>query len=108
MRSIPLALSGLILFSIACAAPAQNPPSTAPAGNAKLPHIEVDAKNKKIRVECAALRPTMPLEFFAVVAGTNEHESALRSPVKPSDLHLALLMCGLKPGEPVHWSEAKH
>src|SRR5207244_6704989 len=30
----------------------------------------------------------------------------LRSKVRPSHLHAALLMLGLKPGEPVHFSEA--
>jgi hypothetical protein len=108
MRSLTFALLGPIVLISACCARAQNPPSTAPAAaQAKLPHLDVDVKNKKIRVECAALRPQMPLEFFAVVAGTNEHESVLRSPVKPSDLLLAMLMLGLKPGEPVHWSESK-
>lgn len=103
MRVPFLPILGLICLS-ACAR-AEQPPATQPQH--KLQYLDVDVKAKKVRVECAGLRPDMPLEFFCVVAGTNEHESALRSPVKPSDLHLALLMIGLKPGEPVHWSEAK-
>ena len=72
----------------------------------KLPFITVDAKRKQVRVECEALHVIAPLEFFCCVAGTNEHESVLRSKVKPSDLHLALLMLGLEPGKPVSYSEA--
>lgn len=69
-----------------------------------LPHIAIDAAHRQIRVECNALHCSAPLEFFCVVEGTNEHESVLRSPVKPSDLHAALLMLGLTPGTPVKFS----
>ena len=48
----------------------------------------------------------MPLEFFAVINGTSEHESVLRSPAKPSHVHLGLVMIGLEPGSPVKYSEA--
>jgi hypothetical protein len=82
--------------------------AAAPASQAvgNLPHIQVDAKNKQVRVECEALHVVAPLEFFCCVTGTNEHESVLRSKVKPSHLHLALLMIGLEPGKPASYSEA--
>ena len=100
-----LLIPWMLLFSaVACAQNA--PPATAPA-QGKLPHLAVDVAAKRIAVECEALNVTMPLEFFCVVNGTSEHESVLRSPVKPSDLHLALLMIGLQPGEPVHYSPTK-
>ncbi len=79
-------------------------PSTQPAG--KLQHVQVDAKAREIRVDCEALKADYPLEFLAVVTGTNEYEALIRSEVKPSDLHLALLIIGLKPGQPVHYSES--
>jgi hypothetical protein len=85
-------------------ASAQGAPTTAPVG--KLPHIEVDVRQKQVRVECEAVRADYPLEFLAVVRNGNEYESIVRSDAKPSDLHLALLMLGLKPGEPVHYSES--
>lgn len=69
-----------------------------------LPHIDIDAAHKQLRVECAALHCPAPLEFFCVVKGTNEHESVLRTEAKPSDLHAALLMLGLTPGAPVKFS----
>jgi hypothetical protein len=89
----------LALLSLVAAGPA-----TRPAG--KLPHLTVDAKARTVRVDCEAVAADYPLEFLAVVTGTNEYEAVVRSDVKPSDLHLALLLIGLKPGEPVHYSEA--
>src|SRR6476661_381798 len=80
------------------------PPASQPVG--KLPHVEVDAKHRQVRVECEALHVIAPLEFFCCVTGTNEHESVLRSKVKPSNLHLAMLMIGLEPGKPASYSDA--
>jgi len=80
------------------------PPTTAPAG--KLPHVQVDVKKRQVRVEGESLAVDAPLEFFCCKTGTNEHESVIHSPVKPSHLHLALLMVGLEPGSPVQYSEA--
>ncbi len=80
------------------------PAATRPAG--PLPHVRVDAKAREVRVDCEAVSADYPLEFLAVVTGTNEYEAVVRSAAKPSDLHLALLLIGLKPGQPVRYSEA--
>src|SRR5437764_14477486 len=112
MRYAALASTVLAVFVSACAAqPAQPdqpapPPATNPAGH--FPFLEVDVHAKRIRVECEALNCKNPLEFFCCSTGTNEHESVLRSGVKPSHLHAALLMLGLKPGEGVRFSEAQN
>jgi len=83
-------------------------PATNPAGATdRLPHIHVDVKAKRITVECEALNVTIPLEFFCVTNGGNEHESVLRTPAKPSDIHFALLMLGLTPGEPATYVPSK-
>lgn len=84
-------------------------PATAPAVESKggFPGITVDVAKRQVRVDCQTLDIEAPLEFFCVVSGTNEHESLLRSPIKPSHLHAALLMLGLEPGEPVKYSEAR-
>src|SRR2546421_4103008 len=96
----------LAVLSLTCVAFAAEP-ATKPAGEAdKLPGIHVDAQAKQIRVECEAIDCKMPLEFFCVVNGTNEHESVLRTKAKPSNIHLALLMLGLEPGEGVKYSDA--
>ncbi len=80
-------------------------PATQPVG--KLPHIEVDVNAKQIHVECKAVKADYPLEFLAVMTNTNEYEAIVRTEARPSDLHLALLMLGLKPGEPIHYSETE-
>ncbi|HRK31754.1 MAG TPA: YdjY domain-containing protein [Tepidisphaeraceae bacterium] len=73
---------------------------------ARLKFIEVDLAAKQVRVECEAIRVDAPLEFFCVAVGGPEHESVLRTPAKPSDIHLALLMLGLEPGAPATFSDA--
>jgi hypothetical protein len=89
------------------AAPATQP-STRPAieGVAKLRHVVIDLKNKQIRVDCEALNAHMPLEFFCVERGGQEHESVLRTDARPSLIHFGLLAMGLKPGEPAHLTQA--
>jgi len=95
-----------LIFSLLILAGADAPPATQPAKVGKLPHIAVDAKAKEIRVDCEAVKADYPLEFLAVLTNTNEYEALVRSDAKPSDLHLALLMIGLTPGTPVHYSES--
>jgi hypothetical protein len=72
----------------------------------KLPHVEFDVAKKQVRVECEALNIQAPLEFFCCITGSNEHESVLRTPAKPSNIQIALLAIGLKPGQPITYSEA--
>lgn len=95
----------LFLLTIGCGQSLAQAPATQP-GVGRLPHIQVDVRNKQVRVECEALRCEAPLEFFCVIAGGSEHESAIRTRAKPSDLHTAMLMLGLAPGEPMKYSEA--
>lgn len=96
-------LTFVVIAVTACAHAAE--PATRP-GVGKLPHVDFDARARQVRVACEALRVDTPLEFFVCAAGTNEHESVLRSRVRASDLHTALLAVGLEPGQPVHFSEA--
>jgi hypothetical protein len=88
--------------------PTNSATARATTGNSvgRFPFLEVDARARQVRVECEALAVENPLEFFCCLAGTVEHESVLRSKVRPSNLHAALLMLGLEPGEPVHFSES--
>lgn len=89
-----------------------DPSTTAPTatqptdGLARLPFIEVDVAHHQVRVACESLKVDIPLEFFCVTAGGPEHESVLRTRARPSDIHLALLMIGMKPGEPTHFDQA--
>ena len=72
----------------------------------KMPHVSVDVKKREIRIDCEVLNPQMALEFFCCLSGTAEHEAIMRTEAKPSHVHLALLMLGLQPGEPVRFSKA--
>ena len=108
MRPIFSAALLVLLVIPACRSSAQDAPAAPqPQTVGRFPFLELDARKKQVRVECEALRCENPLEFFLCATGTNEYESVLRSKVKPSHLHAALLALGLKPGEPVHYSEAK-
>src|SRR5215207_7663449 len=107
MRLGTLALL-VLLVGCTSAVAQDSAPATKPATQAlvKFPFLELDARKRVIEVECEALHCGHPLEFFLCSAGTNEHEAVLRSKVRPSHLHAALLALGLKPGQPVHYSEA--
>lgn len=65
--------------------------------------LEIDREHRVVRVRCQALRVDMPLEFFCVLWGTADHESVLRTRVKPSEIHAALLALGLEPGHPLRF-----
>lgn len=92
------------------AAPPTTQPAASPApdGVGPLRHVQIDLKNKQIRIDCEALHAHMPLEFFCVVRGGQEHETVLRTDARPSIIHFGLLAMGLKPGEPAHLDEATH
>jgi hypothetical protein len=96
------ALLAVMLLLPSCAS-AQDVPRAETV--AKFPFLQIDARQRVVRVECEAIRVNAPLEFFLCASGTNEHEAVLRSKVKPSHLHAALLAIGLKPGEPVQFNE---
>src|SRR4051794_14951479 len=108
------ALALLAVAAFASRAPAADAPGApgAAAGAApgakvgKFPLVEFDVQKKQVRVECEALAVNAPLEFFCCLAGTNEHESVLRTSARPSDIYTALLAIGLKPGQPLTFFEA--
>lgn len=101
-RLILLLGSLLLLATLGADKPA--PPAAANKVG-KLPFLEFDARTKRVRVECETVNVDAPLEFFCVARNGPDHETVLRSPVRPSDLHAALLAVGLKPGSPVSYSE---
>ena len=76
------------------------------AAEGKLPHLQVNLARHQVRVECEAINAEERLEFLVCSTGTKEYESVLRSRARPSHLHLAMLMLGLQPGEPVKFNEA--
>ncbi|HEX4056588.1 MAG TPA: YdjY domain-containing protein [Tepidisphaeraceae bacterium] len=109
MVSMSLAALAEARADDAAAPPATQPAaSVAPEDGGPLRHVQIDLKNKRIRVDCEALNAHNPLEFFCVVRGAQEYESVLRTDARPSIIHFGLLAMGLKPGEPAHLDEATH
>jgi hypothetical protein len=105
--TVVVVVLALLIDPVAACAQSTTQPATAPAaGGGKLPHVQVDVKAKQVRVDAETLGVDAMLEFFAVVSGTSEHEAVVRTPAKPSDIHMALLMIGLEPGQPVRYSES--
>ena len=68
--------------------------------------LVVDREAREVRVATEALRVDRPLEFICVVTGTADHESLLRTRVRPSEIHAGLLALGLEPGRPSHYNQA--
>ena len=105
MRIVTTAAFVLSCASLLRAAPATLP-VTRPA-DGKLPHVQVDVKQKRVSVECEAVNAEMPLEFFCCLKNTSEHEALLRTEAKASHIHLGLLMLGLEPGEPLKYDKVR-
>src|SRR5580704_9416528 len=97
----PFCLAIVLLFFV------PPPLLAADATTRPLDHVHVDLPNKRIEIDCEALNVDIPLEFFCVTNGGNEHESVLRTPAKPSDIHFALLMLGLTAGHPATYDPAR-
>jgi hypothetical protein len=106
LTSLLVAFS-LLLFAGAVPAPSMQDaqPGADKPKVGTLPHLEFDARTKRVRVECESVNVEAPLEFFCVGVNGPDHETVLRSRVRPSDLHTALLAIGLKPGSPVTFVE---
>jgi hypothetical protein len=63
--------------------------------------IEIDRPNREVRVSVRTAMNAGILEFLAVAEGGRVHESVFSAQVRPSILHLSLLMIGLEPCGPV-------
>ncbi|RMH24519.1 MAG: hypothetical protein D6693_09890 [Planctomycetota bacterium] len=87
---------------------------SAPAG-AQLrdvfPHVRVDTEAKVVEIDGAVPifvhdpdAPDVYLEVIVCTPDTKEHESLVVTRARPSHVHAALLMIGLNPGRPGHWT----
>jgi len=99
------------LCSVARAEPPEPPPAPpahaeAADGNLELPHLRIDREQRFVEIEAeVVMRDGGWLELIACSPGTREHESILTAPVRPSHLHLALILVGLEPGRPMSWRQ---
>ncbi len=71
-----------------------------------LPHVAIDRQNSHVDVDATVvLRQGGWLELLACTPQTRTHESILVVHAKPSHIHLALQLVGLKPGAPMRWQK---
>lgn len=63
----------------------------------------VDRTNKRVVVLGGVCLRQAPLELFACLRNSKEHESILTVPTKASFVHFALLLVGAEPGGPVQF-----
>ena len=90
-----------ILLAVLAACLASCPSRPAAAQGAAEPLLSVDRDRREVRVACQALRVDMRLEFFCVGVGGPDHETVLRTKVRPAEIHAALLGLGVEPGQPL-------
>lgn len=69
----------------------------------QLPGVKADRKNKVVDIEGKIILPLQAdwLELLACAPKSREHESIISLDAKPSHVHGALMLIGLKPGAPL-------
>jgi hypothetical protein len=65
--------------------------------------VWIDKESKQVVVEGLVCQTNAPLEMFAVLSGTKEHEAILAIPTEARVVHAALMAVGAKPGKPVEF-----
>jgi len=101
-RSSLRALAALALLAGCTAPKATMPPAVWSAVSAS---IRVNAADKSIEFDAVAVLKTGFLEGYVCTVGTREHESLFAFDGKSSEIHAALLLAGLVPGEPGRWRQ---
>ena len=93
--------------------PASVPPTPLPVRDAtppsadpkivELPGVTVNMTERYVELKGKVCLREGLLELVATVPAGKEHESIVSLQTRPSNIHAALLMLGLKPGEPGRW-----
>ena len=65
--------------------------------------VWIDKNNKQVVIMGEICQTNVPLEMFACLRGTKEHESIVSVPVEAYIVHTALLAVGAKAGKPVQF-----
>lgn len=65
--------------------------------------VWIDKNNKQVVIMGEICQTNVPLEMFACLRGTKEHESIVAVPVEAYIVHTALLAMGAKAGKPVQF-----
>lgn len=98
------------MFSLAIAISFFTPPAFA-APVEVFPHVRADAEAGWVEIAGTVPifvddpdAPDVYLEVIVCTPDSKEHESLVVTPARPSHVHAALLMLGLQPGRPGHWT----
>jgi hypothetical protein len=73
------------------------------SGLIELPGMTISMADRQIVLQSEVCLRAGMLELLVCGFETKEHESVLRTRVRPSDIHAALLLLGLRPGTPARW-----
>lgn len=92
--------------------PADPPPAPAGGGLREVfPGVRADVRAKlvefdgEVPIDCHDPKtPLVYLEVLVCTLDTKEHEALVVTRVKPSNVHAALLACGMEPGKPGSWT----
>ena len=101
MKILPVILIALSLSStfVHAQTPTQKPDKPK---RTTLNGLVIDHENQSVDIQAkVVLRDSDWLELLLCTPGTKEHESILTTTARPSHIHLALIMLGLKPGNPM-------
>ncbi|MCC6125481.1 MAG: hypothetical protein IT426_10995 [Pirellulales bacterium] len=67
--------------------------------------VWIDKKNQRVIMEGVVCQTNAPLEMFAVLSGTKEHEAIVAVPTEAHVVHAALVVVGAKPGKSVEFGQ---
>lgn len=82
--------------------------ATKPAGRiVNMNGLELNLDARRITFQARVCLTKGPLEFLLCKAGTKDYESLMSTKIKPSDLHVCLLLLGLTPGMPARYYPAE-
>lgn len=68
-------------------------------GNLRIGQVTLDQSARTIRFQAAVNMTKGPVEYLVVVESGKVHESVFVTRCSPRDIHLAMLLLGVKPGE---------
>ena len=91
-----------VAFLLATAPTRAQPPAEAPPAQTvvRLPGLVADLERRVVDIDATVCLDQGTLEFIACTKGTKEHESIVTVDARPTHIHAALLLLGLRVGHP--------
>lgn len=95
--ALPAAVAAMMFLAVAA-------PGQEAAKPIELKGVRIDRAKRQVVLDAKVSQQEGMLEFLLCTAGTKDYESLLKTDVKPSTLHAAILALGLRPGKPAEWT----